>query len=117
MKLRILENSVRLRLRRSELDEFARDGKVRAQTAFSPTSILEYSLEAGDVAEPHVSFENSWVRVVVPRKAAEAWTASSDVAIVGQCGGISILVEKDYQRTHVKTPVDQDLYPNPRKKL
>jgi len=117
MKLRILDNSVRLRLLRSEVEEFARDGKVRAKTHFAPSAILEYSLEAGDVAEPHVSFENSWVRVVVPKTMANAWTSSGDVGIKGQCGKIEILVEKDYQRTHVKTPLDHDLHPNPRKKL
>ena len=117
MKLRILDNSVRLRLLRSEVEEFARDGKVRAKTHFAPASILEYSLETGDVAEPHVSFENSWVRVVVPDAAGKAWASGGDVAIKGQCGPIEILVEKDYQRTHVKTPLDHDLHPNPRKKL
>jgi hypothetical protein len=116
MTLSILDDSLRLRLLRSEVEELAHDGKVRAQTHFAPTSILEYSLEAGDVAEPHVSFENSWVRVVVPKAMAQTWTSGGDVAMKGQCGQIEILVEKDYQRTHVKTPLDHDLYSNPRKK-
>jgi hypothetical protein len=117
MKLRILDNSVRLRLLRSEVDEFARQGEVRAETRFSPTSVLRYSLEAGDVVEPQVSFENSSVRVVVPAALAKAWTSGGEVAIEGESGGISILIERDFQRTHVKTPLDHDLHPNPRKKL
>jgi hypothetical protein len=54
---------------------------------------------------------------VVPKAAAQKWTSGGDVAITGQCGQIEVLVEKDYQRTHVKTPLDHDLHANPRKKL
>jgi hypothetical protein len=114
MKLRILDNSVRLRLRHSEVESFAKEGKVEAQTAF-PTSVLSYSLEVGEVPEPQVSFENSRVRILVPRPTADAWTSGTEVAISGQCGEVTILIEKDFQRTHVKTKIDYDLYPNPRK--
>jgi hypothetical protein len=114
VKLRIQDNSVRLRLRRSEVEDFARNGKVEAQTVFSPASILRYSLEAADVAAPQVTFENSSVRVLVPGKLAAAWTSGEDVGITGEFAGISILVERDFQRTFVKSKIDNDLYPNPR---
>jgi hypothetical protein len=113
MKLRILDNSVRLRLRHSEVESFAKEGKVESQAIFSPVSVLRYSLETGKTLQ--VSFENSRIRVVVPKQSADAWTSGNEIAISGQFGEISILVEKDFQRTHVKTKIDHDLYPNPRK--
>ena len=114
MKLRIQDNSVRLRLRRSEVDDLARDGKVEAQAVFSPGSALRYSLESADGAAPEVTFRDSTVRVRVPKQLAEAWAAGDEVGITGEYLGISILVERDFQRTNVKSKIDHDLYPNPR---
>jgi hypothetical protein len=114
VKLRIQDNSVRLRLRKSELDDFARTGKVEAETIFAPGSVLRYSLEAADISSATATFENSWVRIVVPKPQAEAWTSGNETGIAAEHAGISILVEKDYQRTNVKSKIDYDLYPNPR---
>ncbi len=113
MKLRILENAVRLRLTRSEVDELAHAGRVRCETRFAPSSVFEYSIEAADISKPHVTFENSLLRVVVPKAAAKHWATSEEVGITGQCGDISILIEKDFQCTHVKSAIDHDLHPNP----
>ena len=115
MKIRILDNSLRLRLRRSEVQRFAAEGRVAAQSEFAGGAVLEYRLEAGDTDRLEARLEPGRITVTVPREQAEHWTGSEQVGIEGVCGPLAVLIEKDFQRTHVKGLYDFDLYPNPRR--
>jgi hypothetical protein len=116
MKLRILDNTLRLRLRKSEVIQFGRQGFLDVATQVTAQDVFRYRLEASpDCAALSARMSGGAITVTVPLAVAEAWVDGDDVAISGTAGPLEILIEKDFQRTSVKSLVDFDLYPNPRR--
>ena len=76
MKLRIRDNSVRLRLTRSEVDAMRTNGHVAAATSFPGGARFEYALQSSDQAEV-LSAEFAGGRLLVRDGAASkiAWFA------------------------------------------
>jgi hypothetical protein len=116
MKLRILDNTLRLRLRKSEVVLFGEQGFLEATMQVTASEVFRYRLESSETCEAPMAFMSSHgITVAVPTGVARAWVESDDVAISGSFGSLEILIEKDFQRTSVKSLVDFDLYPNPRR--
>ena len=113
MKIRMNEASIRLRLRRSEVEQFRSVGEVAASIPL-PERSLQYRLRRGDVSQPVASFCNDTLEVVVPAVESDDWATGPQVGIYGKSGGLDILVEKDFRRTSAPSPDDDDRYPNPR---
>ena len=105
MKLRILDNTVRLRLKRGELAELVRCGILSRCIDFGVAQSLVYTI-ARDVDTPSVtaSFLGPEIRILIPDKMLRQWAASTEVGISAdhQVGGKSlrILVEKDFACAH-----------------
>ena len=118
MKLRIHENSIRLRLNRSEVAQLAEAGRVQSAVEFVGGGKLSYSVEtAGGLECARAEFANGDIRVEVPAGAAGEWAATDRVEISGEqpvSGGrlLSILVEKDFKCMH-KGSEDEESFPNP----
>jgi hypothetical protein len=114
MKIRMNEKSVRLRLLKSEVEQFRQTGRVDAAIRFSEERALYYRLMRADVAEPEVRFNADALEVLVPLARATQWSEGPDVGIYGNTGSVDVLVEKDFRRTSAPSPDDHDRYPNPR---
>lgn len=113
MKLRISGNSVRLRLKPSEVAQLAGTGLVEDRVEFSPDSTLVYNLQAStQSAVPTASYTAGKLEIRIPQKTARQWAASSDVSIEAQQDVLSILIEKDFRCAHQDTD-ESDVYPNP----
>jgi HSP20 family molecular chaperone IbpA len=113
MKLRISGNSVRLRLKPSEVSQLADQGLVEDRVEFAPDSVLVYSLQASPrSAVPTASYTDGKLEVRIPQTTARRWAASSDVAIEAQQDVLAILIEKDFRCAH-QAGSDNDVYPNP----
>jgi len=118
MKLRIHENSIRLRLNRSEVAQLAEVGRVENAVEFGTNGKLSYSVEATPGLESaRAVFVNGDIRVEVPAGAAREWAATDRVEISGEQRGrddrrLSILVEKDFKCIH-KDSEDEEAFPNP----
>lgn len=119
MKLRIHENSIRLRLTRKEVAHFQRSGRADATIYFAPDRTLSYSIERHPNA-PGVSatFEGSAIRVVIPTQIAIQWTDSDDFGIqalqpIGEDLQLELLIEKDFQCLHRTAEQEPDAYRNP----
>ena len=118
MKLRIHENSIRLRLNRSEVTQLAETGRVENAVEFGRNGKLSYSVEvAHGLESARAVFVNGDIRVEVPAGAAREWSATDRVEISGEQHGIgdrqlSILVEKDFKCIH-KDSEDEEAFPNP----
>jgi hypothetical protein len=113
MKLRISENSVRLRLKPSEVAQLAATGVVEDRVEFAPDAVLVYSLRASPKsAVPTASYTDGKLEVRIPLTMARQWAASREVAISAQQDVLSILIEKDFRCAH-QEPGDADVYPNP----
>lgn len=119
MKLRIVDDSLRLRLTRSEVASIERGTAVEARTHFPGGVTLTYALEVAQVDRISATFDAPRILVLLPREVALPWASGNDVSLHGQQpldhGVFQILVEKDFTCVEPRDGEDQsDLYPNPK---
>ncbi|MBL8211659.1 MAG: hypothetical protein JNK87_13140 [Bryobacterales bacterium] len=115
MKLRLNENSVRLRFRRSDVLSLSNHGSVSQTLRFPGGQPLTFRAVAASVPQPQVIFDGGTVEVRVPAEQARAWYTAETVGIYGRHEGVEVLLEKDFRRSSVPSPDDEDRYPNPRR--
>jgi hypothetical protein len=120
VKIRIKDNSIRLRLTQSEVDLLSKEGKVEKKTHFSPQNTLIYALESADVTEMKATFESSKITVYLPREDTKTWVNTEQVGMeclspISDKDHLKILVEKDFTCL-VKREGEDDLdaYPHPK---
>ena len=121
MKLRIRGNSIRLRLKRGEVDSLAAGNKLIEETEF-PGSVFSYSLQLSDDEDMVASFANGRIEVSMPREIIPEWadtdlvTLYTEQELPGE-SKLEILVEKDFSCLepghHRNCEDDQDTYPHP----
>lgn len=105
MKLRILDNSIRLRLDRSEIRQLLRTGTVERQTCFGPDSAFVYTLSAvAQEAELSAVVGTGRIDVFVDATRAAQWASSGEASIEAEQeagrGTLRLLVEKDFPCQH-----------------
>ena len=122
MKLRLRHNSIRLRLKQSEVKEFAEQGSVEDTIEFEANVSLRYRLErARDADEIAARFKDGCITIIVPENEGLTWAGSEQVGIEttqssGDGGILSILVEKDFACLEPRSGgEDDDTFPNPLK--
>lgn len=120
MKLRIRDNSIRLRLMRGEVDELRRAGTVAARTAFPGGRVLGYRVESSPASvKPEAFLSETEVSVRLPETSVLAWASSEQVSIEGEQQLVDgetlrILVEKDFACLAPRDDEDEaDMYPHP----
>ena len=118
MKIRIEDYSVRLRLRRSEVDTLAETGSLRASTDF-PEGTFSYGLKAqAGLAEMRASLEDRAIIIYIPEQWITTWPASAQVGFEGQMDlngkSLLLLVEKDFVCLDRDIAGQGDQYPNPK---
>jgi hypothetical protein len=119
MKLRIHENSLRLRLTQNEVAQLRLSGRVDAAICFAPDRILSYSVETvPDADRVSAVFDENAIRVAIPPVVAIQWTDSDGVSIhasqpAGAKVDLQLLIEKDFQCLHGTADQEPDAYPNP----
>jgi hypothetical protein len=102
MKLRIRDNSVRLRLTRGEVDMLRDVRRVAGRTGFPGGREFRYVVESSAACnEAGASFSDTAITVQLPQSSVVAWANSEQVSIVGEqvLGDgefLAILVEKDF---------------------
>lgn len=98
MKLRLLEDSIRLRLLEPEVSEIAAGNAVLGKTAM-PGGTLYYKLSVGgeDVSS---QFKDATIEVMISESIAHEWASTEQVSIRGTSrldeGETRILIEKDF---------------------
>lgn len=114
MKIRFQASTLRLRLRRSEVEQLLAAGEV-SETVLFPQGALNYALVmADDVAVAEASFAQQTILIRVSRTLAHVWGTSKNVGISSATVVPAILIEKDFVRSAVKEPDDFDRFMNPR---
>jgi len=120
MKLRIRDNSVRLRLTRGEVDVLREDGLVPSKTEFPGGQEFNYVAESSPaVVSPAAILSDSVLTVRLPESTVLAWATTEQVSIEGEQllddGQIlTILVEKDFECLTQREGEDEsDMYPHP----
>lgn len=122
MKLRILGNSIRFRLGKTEVETFGRVGSIQETVRFVglPENDLRYTLQKIDGSSFAGSFSNGNIVIGIPRSVADSWVSSDEVSISGQqkldeSTNLKFLVEKDFVCLNAHNDEDQsDRYPHPK---
>ena len=120
MKLRIRDNSVRLRLTRVEVEQLRDDGIVTGRTAFPGGRDFRYEVESSPASvNPGAFLSDAKVTVRMPEAAVRAWANSEQVSMSGEQQHkngekLLILVEKDFACLTPREGEDEsDMFPHP----
>ncbi len=122
MKFRIRGDSVRLRLKRSEVDRITAGDSIVEETHF-PDSVLTYRLDVSENNAISASFDNGSIAITVPKSKALGWASTDEVSLHAEqklpgTGSLSLLIEKDFsclEPGHRRdSEDDEDTFPHPR---
>ncbi len=125
MKLRLRENSIRLRLLQNEVTQLREIGNVSETIVFgvNPTENLTYSLRtSAEVLEISAQMINNQIEIFLPMLMAGNWADSDEAGLyglqkIGDLAVLKIVVEKDF--VCVDRPLDEDnkdAFPHPKMK-
>ncbi len=121
MKLRIRDNSVRLRLTRGEVDALRDKGIVSATTEFPGGRSFRYRVESSPACiTPAALFSDNTITVNLPETAVLAWATTEQVSLSGDQvlddgHTLNVLVEKDFACLAPREGEDEsDMFPHPR---
>jgi hypothetical protein len=121
MKLRLQSNSIRLRLKRAEVEQLTKLGRVEERIVVGSglEDFFSYALESSPkVFAPQASLKNNHVLVEVPVETATKWATGSDVGIeaslsIGDGRELHVLIEKDFACLNGTDEQNRDTFPNP----
>ena len=120
MKIRIYDDSIRLRLDRAEVGRIGEGDSVDCVTRFPGGDAFHYRLAAADVEESSASFTNGCMAVTLPRAIARHWAEDdSEVSIRAEQrldqGALTLLIEKDFECLDPREGEDQsNRFKNPK---
>lgn len=122
MKIRMNRGSLRLRLSRSEVDQFGKTGKVEERVSFGPGPANEFSycLDATPSKSIQAALADRRIEIHVPNEQASNWALSDDVGIEGRVrfdgeNELKVLIEKDFVCLTGRRDEDQsDNFPHPK---
>ena len=111
MKLRILENAIRLRLDRSEVDDIAAGQALVASTHFPDGQVFGYQLAAAADATEAV-FDGSIIMLRIAQAALLSWAADEHQVGIRESlpaaeGNLELLIEKDFECLEPRIGEDQ----------
>ena len=120
MKLRIRDNSLRLRLERGEVAALRDQQQVAASTGFANGAVFSYRVESSRASQDlEAVYENNALIVRIPAATVHAWADSGQISIQGEQElpegeFLAILVEKDFACLAPRDGEDEsDMYPHP----
>jgi hypothetical protein len=121
MKLRILGDSLRLRLTRSEVACLGDGGRVEETIHFGANRNLVYGLEASaDEGGIAADYKDDCITVRLPVSVAREWANSERISLGGeqpldeQRATLKLLIEKDFAcLTERRGADDADTFPHP----
>lgn len=120
MKLRVLDNSIRLRLTQQEVQTVNSVGLVRGRVRFAGSNSFDYVLESSPATvKPEAHLSNNVLTVRIPQMDIKQWAESEQVSIrsdqlLDDEDRLNILVEKDFHCLAPREGEDEsDMYPHP----
>lgn len=122
MKIRMMGNSVRLRVGRAELARFLADGRIEETVRFaaSPEAGFTYALEVsapGSTAAT-VRYAPRHLAVQITPEQVDHWRKEDEVGVytevdIGAGQALEIAIEKDFACVHGSESENADSFPNP----
>lgn len=101
MKLRCTDNSIRLRLRKSDLQQLAQNGSVAGSIQFPNSIKFVFELTIGETSNPTARMDATTLQVILPKTQAETWINTNQVGIEyfenhSTDQQLHLLIEKDF---------------------
>ena len=120
MKLRIKGNSIRIRLTKSDIQRFEREGYIEANTPFV-SSVFTYALQSRPDEYGHelsADFKDCVMTLYMPEKMAKEWIHTEVVGFdthmdVDNGEKLYLLLEKDFKCLDETVEDQSDNYENP----
>lgn len=119
MKLRILGNSIRLRLTQTEVRDLAYGQTLREMTYFGPENFLEYKLILTDTSNIQANFQGGKITIELPKNIGSPWAKGPEISLreniqIKADTTLSLLIEKDFKcKTERVGENEDDMFPNP----
>ena len=112
MKLRFSHNSIRIRVRKSDLKELEENGKAMERVNFPNGQEFVFGLEIKKIERIQALFQDAVLTVQIPTTQGEDWIKSEQVGLEIEQASPSkeilhILIEKDFPCKH-KDPADNE---------
>ena len=120
MKIRILGNSLRLRLSQTDINTLDKSGRVEERIQFPGGVALVYSLNTSEGSALEVEFEDLDVKTYVPDSFVREWVDTDRVGFEGLISlpsneELKILIEKDFKCLTDRGEDESNLFANPNK--
>jgi len=112
MKIRILGNSIRVRLTISEVQTLWNHGQIEDHTPFTTTT-LSFVVKQHDLSKLLVDFKENRITLLIPQSMADELYNTQKVGFEDSSGPVSILIEKDFVCLDRPVEDQRDNYPNP----
>ncbi len=98
MKLRLEGNSIRLRVRKSDLNTLQKEGKIIEKLTFPDQSVFNYQLFMDkNATQLTAEWSNEGIFVTLPVSEMQIWIQSNEVGIEATLSsGLYVLIEKDF---------------------
>lgn len=121
MKLRIKDDTIRLRVQRAEIQALAASGSLYGVLHLGPgeSEVLSYGLAVSDEEAVGLEYTPGRITVTVPRPLLDDWVTTDRVGFDAEVDTgdhvVKVLVEKDFQCLVDRPGEDEsDAFPNPR---
>jgi len=120
MKIRIRDNSLRIRLSRSEVELFNQEGYLQAQTDFGSNRFY-YAVNRTDDESMSAEFIDKRITLFVPQHLLQNWATTNLVGLeynfpLDNGSHLYLLLEKDFKCIDAVATEDQsDYFENPAK--
>lgn len=118
MKLRIKGNSIRIRLTKSEVDYFGKEGYLEEKTEFGDTTFIYALQNKNDGNELSAKFSSNKITLLIPPSMTSDWVNTNRVGYesemeIGRKRKLYLLLEKDFKCLDNTVEDQSDNYPNP----
>jgi hypothetical protein len=118
MKIRIKDNTIRLRLTKTDVSQLKENGLITCKTVITPEQVFQYTLKVDATIQSFsASFESNTMTISLSESQAHILTDTDDITIKGsqkngEDGDLFILIEKDLQCLDESDEDQSDMYEN-----
>jgi len=118
MKIRIKGNSIRFRLTKTEVDNFAANGFLEERTEFGNNHLLYRLKKSSEFQKATAQFIANEITLLIPSAIADNWTTTELIGFehkmdIGNDKKLFLLVEKDFVCLDNTFEDQSDNFPNP----
>ena len=110
MNLRFSQNSIRVRVRKPDIEALRQEQKTSETVLLPGGDSLLFSLETSDRLDIDIVYEKSHFRILLPAAAAAAWMDTEQVSMETSLGPLNVSVEKDFPCQHQPTDNPEDTF-------